>query len=93
MTAIGRFRGTLAVEEMSKYAWKESWCRVLWQVSWSLFPLSCRDIIEAGRLLTSWREGMDVTGATELPFPPKFGIQMTFIHSLMIIILVVCLAQ
>lgn len=47
VTAIGRFLGTPAVEEMLKYAWKESWCRVLWQVRRGFFPLSCRDIVEA----------------------------------------------
>lgn len=32
VTAIGRFLGTLAVEEMLKHGWKGSWSPVPWQV-------------------------------------------------------------
>ena len=39
VTAIRRFLGTPAVEEMSKCAWKESWCRAPWQVRDMLFSL------------------------------------------------------
>lgn len=52
LTAIGRFLGTLAVEETLKHGWKGKWSPVPWQV---------RQVVSSFCLLESWLGHFDLT--------------------------------
>ena len=67
VTDIGRFLGTPAVEEMSKCAWKESWCRAPWQV---------RDVVSSLRLVgTLLKYYCDLTGLFQLNGEKEWTLQ------------------
>ena len=67
VTAIGRFLGTPAVEEMLKCAWKESWCRAPWQV---------RDVVSSLCLIgTLLKYYCDLTGLFQLNGETEWRLQ------------------